>query len=221
MEDKKVNIVLFGPPGAGKGTQSDILAKKLNLFKISTGDLLREQIKSGSKIGLKIKSIINKGSLVSDSIIDKLISNIVSNQLYNNRLIFDGYPRNLNQAKKLDTLIKKNKQKLHCVFSLKVDEDTIIKRILGRQICTKCGSIFNEFFKKSAKSNHSCGQEFLKKRSDDNEKTLRNRFKTYYSEKAPILDYYKKQNLFIEIDGMQKIEEIHSKIHQIIQTMKT
>ena len=216
-----MNIILFGPPGAGKGTQADILAKELNLYKVSSGNLLRELINKKNDFSLKIKAIIDKGSLVSDDIINRLVTKVISNKLYFNRLIFDGYPRNMNQTKILDILLKKYNQKLSYVLSLKVDEVAIIKRISGRQLCIKCGSVFNEFYNRSTKENHSCDPKFLEKRSDDNEKVLRNRFKTYQKETAPILNYYKKQNLFTEIDGMQKIDEIYSKIREIIHPLKT
>ena len=195
-----MNIVLFGLPGAGKGTQGDILVKDFNLFKVSTGDLLREEIKKESSLGSKIKSIMEQGLFVSDDIINKLAEKIISNKNYFNRLIFDGYPRNLNQLKYLDILIKKYNQKISCVFNLKVDEKAVIKRIIGRQVCSKCGLTFNEFFNPESKKNHHCGSMFLQKRSDDNEKTARSRFDKYNKETLPTLDYYKNQNLLYEID---------------------
>ena len=213
-----MNIVLFGLPGAGKGTQADYISKKYNLHKISTGHLLREQAKSKSEFGLKIKTRIDKGLLVSDDIIDKLVMQIASNKLYSNRLIFDGYPRTLSQAKNLNNLFKEYNQKIDFVFSLKVEENIIIKRILGRLTCTKCGVIFNEFFNIPTDKNHKCGSNFLKKRVDDNEEILRDRFKTYNEQTAPILEYYKSQNLFVEIDGMLEIEQIHGKIREIIHS---
>ena len=127
----------------------------------------------------------------------------------------------MNQTRILDILLKKYNQEISYVLSLKVDEVAIIKRISGRQLCIKCGSVFNEFYNRSTKENHSCDPKFLEKRSDDNEKVLRNRFKTYQKETAPILNHYKKQNLFTEIDGMQKIDEIYSKIREIIHPLKT
>ena len=144
--DNKVNIILFGPPGSGKGTQADNLVKDFNLFKISAGDILRNEINQNTQIGIKIKTIIAQGSFVADNIINDLIKKIVSNKDYFNRLIFDGYPRNLHQLEYLDYLLKKNKQEVSCVISLKVDKDTIVKRILGRQTCSKCGLIFNEHY---------------------------------------------------------------------------
>ena len=216
-----MNIILFGPPGAGKGTQSDNLAKDLNLYKISTGNLLREEVKTKSALGIKIKSILNQGVLVSDDVINDLIKNILSNKDYFNRLVFDGYPRNLNQAKHLDILIKKYNQKVSCVLSLKVDQDVVIRRIIGRQVCSNCGLTFNEFFKLPVKENHHCDIKFLQKRSDDNEKTARNRFETYTKETLPVLDYYKKQNLLYEIDGTKHIHEIYKEIRRIIHSLET
>ena len=211
-----MNIILIGPPGAGKDTQSDNLVKDFNLYKISTGDLLREEVKKESKLGIKIKSILGQGVLVSDNIINDLIENILSNKDYFNRLIFDGYPRNINQVKHLDSLIKKHDQKISYVLSLKVDRDVIIKRIIGRQICSKCGLTFNEFFNPPMKKNHLCDIKFLKKRSDDNEKTARNRFETYIKETLPVLDYYKNLDLLFEIDGTGHIHEINKEIRRII-----
>ena len=162
-----------------------------------------------------------QGILVSDDIINNLIENILSNKSYNNRLIFDGYPRNFSQAKYLDILIKKYNQKLSCVLSLKVDQDVIIKRIIGRQICSKCGLVFNEFFNPSTKENHHCDIKFLQKRSDDNEKTARNRFETYIKETLPVLNYYQKQSLLYEVDGTCQIHEIYKEIRRIIHSLET
>ena len=216
-----MNIILFGPPGAGKDTQSDNLAKDLSLYKISTGDLLREEVKKKSALGIKIKSVIEQGLLVSDDIINDLIEAILSNKIYFNRLIFDGYPRNFNQLKYLNILIKKYDQKILCVLNLKVTEDVIIKRIIGRQVCSKCGLTFNEFFNPSTRENHRCNMKFLQKRSDDNEKTARNRFKTYTKETLPVLDYYKNENLLYEIDGTAHIHEIYKEIRRIIHSLET
>jgi adenylate kinase len=212
------NIVLFGPPGAGKGTQSDNLAKDLDLYKISTGDLLRKEVKKKSVLGNKIKSMLDQGIFVSDNVINDLIESILSNKNYSNRLIFDGYPRNLNQAKYLDMLIKKYSQKIFCTLNLKVNQDVTIKRIIGRQICSVCGLIFNEFSNPSTKKTHGCDTKFLQKRSDDNEKTAINRFDIYIKETLPVLNYYKNQNLLYEIDGTSNI---YDKICAIIATLET
>ena len=212
---------MFGPPGAGKGTQADKIVKNFNLYKVSTGDLLREEIKNNTYFANKIKSTVDKGLLVSDDIVNDLIANVLTDKKFYNRLIFDGYPRNLSQAKNLDLSTKKNNQKISCVLNLNVDKESIIKRILGRQTCTNCGLIFNEYFKPASRKNHSCDPKFLNKRSDDNEETIMNRFETYLNKTLPILDFYKEQNLLYHINGMTEIDQIFDKIRSIIASLET
>ena len=137
-----MNIVIFGPPGAGKGTQSDFIVSKYNLFQLSTGDILRQEIKNKSEVGLKIQKIINSGNLVSDDTVDRLVENIISDKKYKSRIIFDGYPRNLSQAKALDELLIKYKQKIDLALNLVTKLETIKKRISGRSSCSKCGNCF-------------------------------------------------------------------------------
>ena len=216
-----MNIVLFGPPGAGKGTQAENLVSGFDFFKISTGDLLRAEINKQSSLGNKIKSIIDQGLFVSDNLINHLINNILSDKKYFNRLIFDGYPRNINQAKHLDVLIKKYNQKISCVLCLRVDQDVIIKRIMGRQVCSRCELTFNEFFNPATKENHNCDSNFLQKRSDDNKKTIKSRFNAYIKDTFPISEYYKNQHLLYEIDGMSDISLIYKEIHRIIRSIDT
>jgi len=215
-----VNIILFGPPGAGKGTQSDFITKSFNLHKVSTGDLLRNEVHKKTDIGNKIKLTLDQGILAPNEIINELIEKILSTKKYYNRIIFDGYPRNLEQAKKLDILLNKYDQKISFVFSLNVDKEIILKRILGRQICTKCGIIFNEYFNPATNKNHTCETKFLIKRSDDNEKTILYRYDTYLDKTLPILEYYKKLNLLYEIDGSIKIDEIFNKISHIMASIE-
>ena len=186
-----MNIVIFGPPGAGKGTQSNFIVKKFELYQLSTGDLLRKEIKNNTDLGNKIKSTVDKGLLVSDNIINDLLIKIFSDKKLYNRLIFDGYPRNLEQARNLDSYLKKYKQKISCVLCLNVEKKLILKRILGRQTCINCGLIFNEYFMPATSKNHSCDPKFLNKRSDDNEKTVTNRFETYLNKTLPVEINYK------------------------------
>ena len=216
-----MNIILFGPPGAGKGTQATKIVNKFNLHKVSTGDLLREEIKNNTDLGNEIKSMMDTGCLISDNIINDLITKVISNKKFYNRLIFDGYPRNLEQGKNLDSQIKKYKQKISCVICLNVDKESIIKRISGRQTCVNCGLIFNEYYYPASSKNHSCDPKFLNKRSDDNKKTIINRFETYLNKTLPILDFYKEQNLLHQINGMAKIDQIFDEICGIIASLET
>ena len=216
-----MNIILFGPPGAGKGTQADKLAKDLNLFKVSTGDLLRNEINKKTTLGDKIKLLIDKGNFVSDDIINHLIINILSNKTLANCLIFDGYPRNINQAQSLDRMLAKYKQKILCVLCLKVEKEVVLKRILGRQVCSNCGLIFNKFFNPSNKNNHKCKSQYLKTRSDDTESTIIKRLNTYLKETFPLINYYQKQDLLKEVEGSGQIDQIYKEIRYIIKSLGT
>ena len=181
-----MNIILFGPPGAGKGTQAKYLVKKLNNFQISTGDILREEIKNNSDIGKKIIDVMNDGRFVSDDIVNQLLEKQLFDPQKKNKLIFDGYPRSINQAKNLDLLLDSSNQKIDFVFFLNVNKETIIKRIQKRKI--------------------------LEKRSDDELDTILKRYDTYMETTKPVLDFYSKNSNFHEIDGSDEIEQITNKI---------
>jgi adenylate kinase len=215
-----MNIIIFGPPGAGKGTQSDKIASKYQLFKISTGDLLRNEIKKGTLLGKKIEEIVNSGTLVSDNIINDLIEKVISDKECKNKIIFDGYPRNVEQAKNLNNLLKKYEQKIHLVISLRVSLDLIIKRITGRLVCSKCGNTFNEFFNPPLPNLTCCKDGTLKRRSDDNVETAKKRYETYENSTRPLLEYYSKSGLLKKINGESKIEEIAAKIADFINLIQ-
>ena len=216
-----MNIILFGPPGVGKGTQAGNIVKDFNLHKISSGDLLRDEIKKNTDLSKIIKNKIDQGLLVPDDIISDLIIKILSKKEYFNRLIFDGYPRNLRQAKSLDLIVKKYNQKISCVLNLDVDKESIIKRILGRLVCTKCGLTFNKYLNLPQKEKYDCNLNYLKTRSDDNEKTIKNRFEIYTKKTLPILDYYADQKILHKIDGSRKINQVYDDICDIISSLET
>ena len=185
-----MNIIIFGPPGAGKGTQAKNLVKKLNSFQISTGDILREEIKKDTDIGKKIVNNMNNGKFVDDEIVNTLLEKIVFDDTKKNKLIFDGYPRTIDQAKNLEKLLNRSDQKVDFVFFLNVKKDAIIKRIEKRKI--------------------------LEKRSDDESGTILKRYDTYMDVTKPVLEYYSKKNNFHELDGSMEIINISQKIEEIL-----
>jgi len=212
-----VNVIIFGPPGAGKGTQSQKIINKYKLYQVSTGDLLRDEIKKNTETGKKIATIINNGNFVTDDIVNNLLEKVVSNPSYRNKIIFDGYPRNIEQAKNLELILNKENQSINFVFFLKVSKEIIEKRILGRVVCEKCNTILNEYFDKNELENHICGNKSLIKRQDDNLETIINRYEDYMKKTKPVLDFYSTRTYFYEIDGSQKIQVITDKIDDILK----
>ncbi len=181
-----MNLILFGPPGAGKGTQAKYLVNKLNGFQISTGDMLRDEIQKDTDIGKKIINDMNDGKFVNDEIVNKLIKNVIFDPNKKNKLIFDGYPRSLSQAKNLEILLNDSKQKIDFIFFLNVNKDTIVDRIQKRKV--------------------------LENRTDDDLNTILNRYDTYMKTTKPVLNFYSNKSNFHEIDGTLEINEITNKI---------
>ena len=215
-----MNLIIFGSPGAGKGTQSNNIINNFDLKQVSTGDLLRSEIKIQTDLGKKIESIINNGELVSDEVVNTLIRKIISDPKNFNRLIFDGYPRTISQVYSLEKLLKEFNQKISIVLNLNVDKDIVSKRANGRVIWTRCFRIFNVYLNPPNSKNHKCEKKYLEKRTDDNSKTILNRYETYVAKTKPILDYYNKRGLLLEIDGNQKIVEIYVKIEGILENIR-
>ena len=211
-----MNLIIFGPPGAGKGTQAQIILKKFNLFQISTGDLLRNEIKNKTDIGKEIETIVSRGDFATDDIVNRLLKKIITDPSNRNRIIFDGYPRNITQAENLELILNSDNQSINFILYLKVSREIIEKRILGRVTCEKCNKAFNEYNDKSEIENHACGNNYLKKREDDNKETIIRRYEEYMSKTNPVLDFYSSRSYFYEIDGNQKIQQITGKIEQIL-----
>ena len=212
-----MNIVIFGPPGAGKGTQSKFIVKKYNLHQLSTGELLRNEIINKTELGLTISTKMNNGDLVSDNIVSDLIEKFISNKKYKNRLIFDGYPRNEIQAENLNVLLKKYDQKINLVLKLSVPLEVIKKRISGRSVCSICGKIYNEFFNPAPTNAKCCASKFLQRRSDDTLEVSITRYETYEKNIKPVIDYYKETELLRVVNGDTSISEITNKISGLIE----
>jgi len=212
-----VNVIIFGPPGAGKGTQAQNLVNKFNLYQLSTGDLLRSEIKKNTEIGKKIKKIIAQGDFVNDNIVNELLQKFITKDNFRNKIIFDGYPRNINQAETLEVMLNSDNQSINFILFLNVTRETIEKRILGRVVCEKCNKTMNEFFNTEEINKHECGKNYLKKRQDDNQETIITRYEEYMKKTKPVLDFYSSRTYFHEIDGSQKIQVITDKIEQILK----
>jgi len=212
-----VNIILLGPPGAGKGTQAINIAKKFNLNQISTGELLRNEIINKTDIGKEIENSLSKGNFVTDDVVNKLLKKIITKNNIRNQIIFDGYPRNISQAKNLDSLLILDNQDINYIFFLKVQRNIIEKRILERITCERCNKTFNETYNKNEIKKHECGEKYLVKRKDDNKEVLINRYDEYMVKTKPVLDFYSTRSYFCEIDASDNIEVISRKIEQILK----
>ena len=212
-----LEIILLGPPGAGKGTQAARLQAARGMVQLSTGDMLREARASGSPIGLKVKAIMDAGELVSDAIVTALIGERLD--VFADRgAIFDGFPRTQAQAEALDLLLGERGRTLDYVIELVVDEDALVKRITGRFSCAKCGTPYHDTFKppRVAGVCDACGSTEFVRRADDNEATVRTRMAEYRAKTAPILPYYEQRGLVRRVDGMAPVEEVAAHIDAIL-----
>lgn len=212
-----MNIILLGPPGAGKGTQAARLELTRGMVQLSTGDMLRAAVAQGTPVGLKAKSIMDSGALVNDAIVSALIGERLDS-IGDGGAIFDGFPRTRAQAESLDLLLAERGRKLDHVIELEVNEDALVERITGRFSCASCGAPYHDRYKLPAVSGTCdvCGGKDFKRRPDDNEQTVRTRLSEYRAKTAPILPYYEERGLVRAVDGMASVEKVAAAIDQIL-----
>ncbi len=213
-----MNIILLGPPGAGKGTQAQRLVEDRGMVQLSTGDMLREAVKAGTPIGLKAKAVMDAGELVSDEIVDGLIGDKLDAMPASQGAIFDGYPRTAAQAASLDTILADRGRTLDAVIELEVDEDALVDRITGRYTCAKCGTGYHDRYARPKVEGmcDTCGSNEFKRRPDDNAETVRTRMAEYRAKTAPILPIYEARGLLTRIDGMADIDVVSAAIESIL-----
>ncbi len=214
-----MNIILLGPPGAGKGTQANLLVEHRGMRQLSTGDMLRAAVKAETPVGLQAKAVMERGELVSDEIVSALIDAELSAMGKGTGAIFDGYPRTEAQAVSLDELLAKHGRSLKHVVELGVDEDALVERIVGRFTCANCGEGYHDSFKqtKVAGTCDKCGSSEFKRRPDDNEETVRTRMAEYRAKTAPILPYYEARGIVSRVDGMAAIDDVTAAIENILR----
>jgi adenylate kinase len=211
------NIILLGPPGAGKGTQAARLQAERGMVQLSTGDMLREAVAAGTPVGLEAKAVMERGELVSDEIVGALIGERLD-AAADQGAIFDGFPRTIAQAEALDLLLSDRGRRLDHVIELAVDEDELVKRIVGRFTCAKCGTGYHDVFRPTRIDGvcDVCGSTEFKRRPDDNEKTVRTRMAEYRAKTAPILPFYEARGLVVRVNGMGPIDEVGAEIDAVL-----
>lgn len=211
-------ILLMGPPGAGKGTQAEKLIRDYGIPQISTGDMFRAAVKAGTALGIEAKSYMDKGALVPDSVTIGIIKERLQQEDCKKGWILDGFPRNTDQARALDKILKEIGIKLTSVITIKVENKDLIKRICGRMMCKKCGASFHKEFRLPVRENicDNCGSE-LYQRADDNEATVGQRLAVYESKTKPLIDYYKESGSYCEIDGNQSMEDVYKQIQAALE----
>jgi adenylate kinase len=212
-----LNIILLGPPGAGKGTQAARLQATRGMIQLSTGDMLREAVAAGTPVGLKAKAVMERGELVSDAIVSALIGERLDSAS-DRGAIFDGFPRTRHQVEALEILLAQRDRHLDYVIELAVDEEALVTRITGRFTCAKCGTGYHDVFRPTTVSGvcDACGSTEFVRRKDDNEQTVRTRMEEYRAKTAPILPYYEEKGLVRRVDGMASVDEVGAQIEAIL-----
>ena len=217
-----MNLILLGPPGAGKGTQAKILEEVHGFKQLSTGDMLRAAIASGTDTGIKAKAIMDRGDLVSDDVVMAIVSDRLDQPDVAKGVVFDGFPRTPAQAEGLNKMLKKRGAKLDAVIEIKVDDEALVKRITGRYTCAKCGKGYHDEFArpKTAGTCDVCGSTEFTRRPDDNEKTVRDRLQVYNKQTAPLVEYYRGQGNLHVIDGMAEIAVVTHAMEAVLAKVK-
>jgi adenylate kinase len=213
-----MNIILLGPPGAGKGTQARRLEEQHGMIQLSTGDMLRASIKRGDQLGLEVKKTIGSGALVPDELMIKLIEGRISLPDCDRGFILDGFPRTTAQAVALDTMLEQAGKKLHCVIEMKVDEDKLVERVSGRFTCGTCGEGYHDTFRPTKQDGvcDSCGGTEFVRRADDNAETMKVRMAAYRDQTMPIIPYYQGQGVLKAVDGMAPMDEVYGALEKIL-----
>ncbi len=216
-----LNMLLLGAPGAGKGTQAERLKKRLKLYHLSTGDILRDAVKKGTTLGKKAKEFMDRGELVPDQIILDMVKEVIEQKVKKDSslqgFLYDGFPRTIHQAEGLDLMLADRKEQVDVAIYIEVDRDTVLKRISGRRTCSSCGALYNVYFKPPEKEGicDICGAE-LYTREDDNKKTVINRFDTYIKNTMPLIRYYEEKDKLMRVEGKSTPDEV---FEQIIKTL--
>lgn len=213
-----MNLILLGPPGAGKGTQAAAIAASRGLVQLSTGDMLRAAVKAGTEVGKQAKAIMERGDLVPDEIVIRIIDERIGQPDCENGFILDGFPRTLPQAAALDKLLADRNKQLDLVIEFKVDDAALVERISGRFACAKCGAGYHDKFKqpKTPGVCDACGSTEFSRRADDNAETVKNRLMAYYKETAPLIGYYFAKGKLKSIDGMAPIDQVTREIERLL-----
>jgi len=214
-----MKLILLGPPGAGKGTQAKRLEEAHNLIQLSTGDMLRAAVAAGTEIGVKAKTVMEAGELVSDEIVVAIISDRLDEDDIKAGFILDGFPRTVAQARALDGLLADKGMMLDAVVEMQVDDEPLVGRITGRYTCVGCGKGYHDTFEKPKKDGvcDKCGSTEFKRRADDNEETVRSRLAAYHAQTAPLLPYYESRGVLKSIDGMADIEDVTGQINEVLK----
>ena len=213
-----MNIILLGPPGAGKGTQARHLVETRNMVQLSTGDMLREAKDSGTEMGKIVADVMDRGALVTDEIVIGLIREKLTDKAQHGGFIFDGFPRTLAQADALADLMQQEGQTLDSVIEMKVDDEALVARITARSTCASCGAVYNDLTKPIPEDGRctNCGGTEFKRRADDNEESLKTRLMAYYKQTSPLIGYYYAKEMLSGVNGLGQIEEVRGAIAQIL-----